>query len=101
MSSPHGVTVGERLRLRRLELGISLRDVCEASLLIASRLQNEEFALSRSRLSEIETRDTLPNAFRLYSLAEIYEMDLLELLSWYGIDCAGHHRARAARSGGI
>lgn len=81
---------------------MTLREVYEASLLIASRTGNEEHAISRSRLSDIETRGAMPNAFRLYSLAEVYQMDLLELISWYGVDCAVEKkRAGAANAGGL
>lgn len=96
-----GLTAGDRLRQRRTELGLSLREVNEATLLVASRFGNEEFAISRSRLSDIEIRDAMPNAFRLYSLAEVYKLDLLELISWYGIECTTQKsNAQAASSGG-
>ena len=98
-----GLTAGDRLRQRRTELGLSLREVNEATLL-SSRLASEkyeEFAISRSRLSDIEIRDAMPNAFRLYSLAEVYKLDLLELISWYGIECTTQKsNAQAASSGG-
>jgi len=79
---------GQRLRVLREELGLTIRDVEAASERIASRHGNEDFAISPSRLSDIETKGILPNVFRLYSLAVIYRRDLRELLGWYGIDVA-------------
>ena len=77
---------GQRLRAHREELGLTIRDVETASLRIADRHGNEDFALSLSRLSDIESKGMLPSIYRLYSLAVIYRLDLRELLSWYGVD---------------
>ena len=77
---------GQRLRTLREELGLTIRDVEAASERIAARHSNEDFALSPSRLSDIETKGILPNVYRLYSLAVIYRQDLRELLRWYGVD---------------
>jgi len=63
-----------------------MRDVESASARIAERHGNDEFAVSPSRLSDIETKGLVPSIFRLYSLAVIYRRDLRDLLSWYGID---------------
>jgi len=77
---------GQRLRGLREELGLTIRDVEAASGRIAARRGNEDFAISPSRLSDIETKGILPNVYRLYSLAVIYRRDLRELLGWFGID---------------
>ncbi len=79
-------SAGQRLRALREQLGLTIRDVEAASLRIAARHQNDDFALSLSRLSDIETKGILPSLYRLYSLAVIYRRDIRELLSWYGID---------------
>jgi hypothetical protein len=65
---------------------MTIRDVETASLRIASNHKNEDFALSLSRLSDIETKGVLPNLYRLYSLAVIYRRDIRELFDWYGVD---------------
>ena len=57
-----------------------------ASVRIAERHGNDEFAVSPSRLSDIETKGLVPSIFRLYSLAVIYRSDLREMLAWYGMD---------------
>lgn len=77
---------GQRLRVVREELGLTIRDVEAASTRIAARHANEDFAVSPSRLSDIETKGILPNIYRLYSLSVIYRRDVRELLAWYGID---------------
>ena len=77
---------GQRLRALREELGLTIRDVEAASERIAARHGNEDFAITPSRLSDIETKGILPNIYRLYSLAVTYRRDLHQLLQWYGID---------------
>ena len=77
---------GQRLRALREELGLTIRDVEAASERVAARHGNEDFAITPSRLSDIETKGILPNIYRLYSLAVIYRRDLHQLLEWYGID---------------
>ena len=53
---------------------------------IAERHGNDEFQISPSRLSDIETKGLVPSAYRFYSLAVIYRLELTEILSWYGIN---------------
>jgi len=77
---------GVNLRVLREELGLTMRDVETATACIAERHDNDEFAVSPSRLSDIETKGLIPSIFRLYSLAVVYNRDLRDLLSWYGID---------------
>ena len=55
----------------------------------------DEFAVSPSRLSDIETKGLVPSIFRLYSLAVIYQMDIRELLGFYGVDTALVDRERS------
>jgi transcriptional regulator with XRE-family HTH domain len=77
---------GASLRALRERLGLTMREVESASLRIAERHTNDEFAVTPSRLSDIETKGSVPSIFRLYSLAVIYRCDVREVLSWYGID---------------
>ncbi len=76
---------GQKLKRARERLDLRYRDVEEASLIIASRHKNDEFAIALSRLADIENRGTLPSLFRLYSLCAIYRLDLAEVLEWYGV----------------
>lgn len=78
-------TAGQKLRALREQMGLTIRDVEHASGRIAERHGSQDFVLSLSRLSEIETKGVLPNIYRLYSLAVIYRLQLRELLDWYGV----------------
>jgi transcriptional regulator with XRE-family HTH domain len=90
MQAPEGriaiLAAGLNLRGVRERLGLTMREVESASIRIAERHGNDEFALCPSRLSDIETKGLVPSVFRLYSLSIIYRCDLREILAWYGID---------------
>jgi transcriptional regulator with XRE-family HTH domain len=90
MQAPDGritsLAAGVNLRALRERLGLTMREVETASVRIAERHGNDEFAVSPSRLSDIETKGLVPSIFRLYSLAVIYRCDVREVLSWYGVD---------------
>jgi hypothetical protein len=79
-------TPGQKLRALRESLQLTLRDVETASNKIAQEHANEEFAVPFSRLFGIEAKGVVPNIYRLYSLSIIYHTDLLQLMSWYGVD---------------
>lgn len=76
---------GQRLKRARERLNLRYRDVEEASLKIAERHKNDEFAVALSRLADIENKGTVPSIYRLYSLCAIYRLDISEVLEWYGI----------------
>lgn len=78
-------TAGNRLRGLREKLGLTIRDVENASAELASRYGHEDYAIPISRLSDIETKGVTPSIYRLYSFAVIYHCDFLEMLSWYGV----------------
>jgi transcriptional regulator with XRE-family HTH domain len=80
------LSAGQSLRRVREQLDLTLREVENASARIAEKQGNDAFAVSPSRLSDIETKGLVPSIYRLYSLAVIYRRDLREILSWYGID---------------
>ena len=77
---------GQNFRALREQLGMTMRDVENASMRIVAKHGNDEFALPPSRLSDIETKGVIPSIYRLYSLAIIYRRDIGELFSWYGIE---------------
>jgi hypothetical protein len=77
---------GQKLKRVRERLNLRYRDVEEASLRIADRHRNDEYAIALSRLADIENKGTLPSIFRLYSLCAIYRLDLQEVLEWYQVD---------------
>jgi hypothetical protein len=79
---------GQKLKRIREELRLKYRDVEEWSTRIANTRGNDEFIVTLSRLSDIENRGTIPSMYRLYSLCAIYRLDIVEVLTWYGISLA-------------
>jgi len=75
---------GHRLRRARERLNLRFRDVELASQSIADR-RGDQFEVLISRLSDIENQGTVPSLYRLYSLCCIYRLDMIEVLSWYGV----------------
>lgn len=77
---------GRKLKQARERLNLRYRDVEQASLRIAERHNNDEFAIALSRLADIENKGTVPSLYRLYTLCAIYRLDILEVMEWYGVD---------------
>ena len=80
------MTGGEQLRRIRERLGLTIRDVEARSMRIAEKYGQQDYTISLSRLSDIETKDITPNIYKLYSFSVIYRRDLDELLALYGIE---------------
>jgi transcriptional regulator with XRE-family HTH domain len=76
---------GQKLRRIRERLNLRVRDVELASLKIADKYHNDDFAVLINRISEIENRNLVPTLHKLYSLCAIYRLDFQEVLEWYGI----------------
>ena len=83
------LSAGIDLRKIRDRLGLTMRDVENASTLIAENRGSEEYLIPPSRLSDIETKGVVPSIFRFYSLAAIYRRPVGSLLQFYGIDIDG------------
>lgn len=79
---------GQKLRRVRERLSLRVRDVEQASLKIAEKYHNDEFAVLINRISEIENRGLVPSLYKLYSLCAIYRLDFQEVMEWYGISLA-------------
>ncbi|HYU45722.1 MAG TPA: helix-turn-helix transcriptional regulator [Terriglobales bacterium] len=77
------------LRRIRDSLGLTMRDVENASAIVAQRHDSQEYLIPPSRLSDIETKGVVPSVFRLYCLAAIYHKPVGELLQLYGIELDG------------
>ena len=86
------VTPGHYLKTVRERLQIGLREVQEASAVIASEEGNENFYISAARLTQIENEASFPSVFKLFSLCSVYGLDLHEVLSKYGVNA---NRARS------
>ena len=76
---------GQKLRRIRERLNLRVRDVELASLKIADKYKNDDFAVLINRVSEIENRGLVPTVHKLYSLCAIYRLDFQQVLEWYGI----------------
>jgi transcriptional regulator with XRE-family HTH domain len=76
---------GQKLKRVRERLNLRFRDVEELSNRLAAQRKNDEYTVALSRLADIENKGTLPTIYRLYSLCSIYGLDMVEVLSWYGI----------------
>ncbi len=81
----HGQTSGELMRDLRKQRHLVLRHVTEATRRIAQAQNNEEYAISPGRLSEVENKGVVPGIFRLYALSVVYQVELRELLACFGV----------------
>lgn len=84
----------EYLRTIRHRLKLGLRDVQQFSAVIAAEEHNSDFYISPSRLTQIETEDSIPSMFKLFSLSTIYRIDFVDLIRRYGLnpDRSYHYR---------
>jgi transcriptional regulator with XRE-family HTH domain len=74
---------GLRLRQARELLGLTYRQVEQASYELAAKRGRPDFILHISRLADIENRNVVPSLHKLYSLAAIYHLSPLEISAWY------------------
>jgi transcriptional regulator with XRE-family HTH domain len=89
------VPPGQYLKAVRERLQIGMRDVQEASLVIASEESSDNFYVSAARLTQIENEESIPSFHKLFSLCSIYGLDLNDILSRYGVNA---NRTRAYRT---
>ena len=76
---------GERIRQRRLELGIRPSQVEQMSRSLARQLQEPRCSISHSTLSGIEA-GALPSFYKILSLAFCLRLTDDQILEWYDID---------------
>ena len=79
-------TPGQYLKTVRERLQVGLREVQEASLVIAAEEANDSFYVSAARLTQIENEESIPSVYKLFSLCSIYGLDLHDVLCKYGVD---------------
>jgi transcriptional regulator with XRE-family HTH domain len=84
-------TPGHFLKNVRERLQVGLREVQEASSVIASEEANDDFYVSAARLTQIENEDSMPSVFKLFTLCAIYGLDLHEVLTKYGVNANRTH----------
>jgi transcriptional regulator with XRE-family HTH domain len=83
------LSAGMALRRIRDSLGLTMRDVENASAIVSQRHDSQEYLIPPSRLSDIETKGVVPSVFRFYCLAAIYHKPVGDLLQLYGIELDG------------
>lgn len=76
---------GEKLRELRNRLGFTARSVEERSMEIAAELQNMEYIVSHSWLTQVEHGLGVLSVFKFYSLARIYGRTATELAGFYQV----------------
>jgi len=77
---------GERIRRLRVQQGLSTHDIERLSKRIAAVKGSDDFYISSSWASELETSDGLPSVRKLLSLCGILRIDLHQLLGFFGLD---------------
>lgn len=81
---------GSRLRQARERLGLTYREVEDASYQVAQQRGRPEFIVRISRLADIENHNVTPSLYRIYSLSAIYHVDPLEVCEWYQVPFRNH-----------
>jgi len=81
---------GSRFRQARERLGLTYRDVEQASYEVAGQRGRPEFIVRISRLADIENRGVTPSLYKIYSLCAIYHLDPLEVCKWYEVPLGQH-----------
>ena len=89
------VTPGQYLKAVRERLQIGMREVQDASMVIATEEGNENFYVSPARLTQIENEESVPSFYKLFSLCSVYGLDLNDVLGRYGVNA---NRTRAYRT---
>jgi transcriptional regulator with XRE-family HTH domain len=77
------LTPGSRLRDLRKRLGLTMRDVQDATTAFASARGNTNFRVPSSRLCEIESGGAVPSIFRAVALAVVYRTDVTTIIALY------------------
>jgi transcriptional regulator with XRE-family HTH domain len=78
------------LRQARERLGLTYRDVEQASIELAAQRGRPEFIIHISRLADFENNGSTPSLHKLYSLCAIYHLDPMEVSRWYDVPLDKH-----------
>jgi transcriptional regulator with XRE-family HTH domain len=89
---------GSLLRQARERLGLTYRDVEQASYELANRRGRPEFIIHISRLADFENGGVTPSLHKLYTLCAIYHLDPFEVCQWYDVPLEEHFRDGFTRS---
>ena len=89
-------TAGQYLKAIRERLQLGLREVQDASLIIATEEGDDNFYISAARLTQIENNEeSIPSVNKLFSLCAIYGLDLHDILCKYGVNANRVHSYRS------
>jgi transcriptional regulator with XRE-family HTH domain len=80
------MTTADRLKEMRNRLGLSMREVEEASRRIAEAEGNQEYVVSNAWLTQIENSGSTPSIYKLFTLSIVYRVKFTDLMQMYGID---------------
>jgi transcriptional regulator with XRE-family HTH domain len=83
--TPAEMSAGRYLKEVRQRLGLGLREVQDASSILAARERNDEMHISAARLVQIENEPSAPSVYKILSLSAIYGLDFLDVLARYGV----------------
>lgn len=79
---------GMCLRQVRERLGLTYREVEQASYELAEKHGRPEFIVHISRLADFENSGVVPGLHKVFSLCSIYHLDFNEICKWYDIPSA-------------
>lgn len=79
-------TPGQFLKQVRKRLGMTLRDVQEASTVIAAGEGRHGFFISAAHMNRIEMDVHTPSALKLFTICAIYALDIQDVMRRYGVD---------------
>jgi len=85
---------GQYLKSVRERLQIGLREVQDASAVIAAEEGDNNFYISAARLTQLENEESVPSVYKLFSLCAVYGLDLHEVLCKYGVNANKVHSYR-------
>src|SRR3984893_16162979 len=78
-------TAGEKLKELRVRLGLVTRDVEAKSQQIAEERQSREYYISHAWVTDIENGKFTPSIYKFHTFSAIYNRNLTELVSYYGL----------------
>src|SRR6185437_15113447 len=87
-SLPMKTTPGQYLKEVRQRLGMSLRDVQDASAVIAAEEGRHGFFISAAHMNRIEMDVHTPSALKLFTICAVYALDMHDVMRRYGADAS-------------
>ncbi len=76
---------GSQLRKLRQQRGLTLRQVQFLTQQLAKKHGNTRLAISTTRLLAMENTNAVPNLFRVWALARVYQCGVRDIFKYYGL----------------